>query len=205
MSPELWVMPLVIGYLLGAMPLSWIVVRVATGVDLRQAGSGNVGATNALRVARWPVALLVAVLDVGKGAAAVFAVDLAGGGARATVLAAVASVVGHMYSCWLQFRGGKGVATTAGAFGLLAPLPTVVALMVFTLALMVMRIVSLASLFAVAALVVAAWAMSGSADVAVAATLTATLVAWRHRDNIARLRAGTEPRLGRKAHVGGVS
>lgn len=188
--------PMLFGYLVGAMPVSWLVVRLLTGRDLRLVGSGNVGATNALRVTSWPVAVLVATMDVAKGAGAVLAGRALAAGDAASIVAGVAAVAGHVFPCWLAFRGGKGVATAAGAFALLAPAPAALATIAFVAAGAIGRIVSVASLTAVAVLSVTAWSLSSRA-VAVAATAVAVMIVFRHRENLCRLRTGREPRIGR--------
>ena len=193
--------PILFGYLIGAMPVSWLVVRVLAGHDLRIVGSGNVGATNALRVTSWPVAVLVAVLDATKGAGAVLVGRTLATGDMAPALAGIAAVVGHVFPCWLAFRGGKGIATAAGAFALLAPAATVTATIVFAAAAAVGRMVSLASVAAVVVLMVTAWTLS-SRTISVAATVVGVLIVWRHRENLHRLRVGREPRIGQHSPSG---
>ena len=112
---------ILIGYAVGSLPIGYLVAQRAGGIDLRRVGSGNVGATNVYRTAGLSRALLVMLADMAKGAAAVL---VAGGGASA-VAAGVGAVIGHIYPVWLQFRGGKGVATASGVFGVLTPIPTV--------------------------------------------------------------------------------
>ena len=114
---------ILIGYALGSLPIGYLVAQRAGGIDLRRAGSGNVGTANVFRTAGLPSAIAVMIADVAKGAVAV---ALAGGGTNA-VAAGVAAVIGHIYPVWLQFRGGKGVATASGVFGMLSPVPTVIA------------------------------------------------------------------------------
>ena len=112
---------ILIGYAVGSLPIGYLVAQARGGIDLRRVGSGNVGATNVYRTAGLSTAIAVMLADVAKGAAAVL---LAGGGAHA-VAAGVAAVIGHIYPVWLRFRGGKGVATASGVFGVLTPIPTV--------------------------------------------------------------------------------
>jgi glycerol-3-phosphate acyltransferase PlsY len=189
--------PLMVGYAVGSIPFAWLIVRGATGLDLRRTGSGNVGAANALRSTRWRTGVVVALLDLAKGSAAVGAVALGGGDTAARALGAFAAIAGHVFPVWLRFHGGKGVATTCGAFALLTPAATAVAAAVFFLVATATRYVSLASLASVVVLATAtSWAASPQ-PVAVAAWASASLVAWRHRSNVARLARGTERRLGR--------
>src|SRR5215204_6129907 len=118
---------ILIGYAVGSLPIGYLVAQRAGGIDLRRTGSGNVGAANVYRTAGLPSAIAVKIADMAKGAVAV---SLAGGGSSA-VAAGVAAVIGHIYPVWLQFRGGKGVATASGVFAVLSPLPTAVAAVAF--------------------------------------------------------------------------
>jgi glycerol-3-phosphate acyltransferase PlsY len=193
-------------YAIGAAPLSWLVAR-RRGVDLREAGSGNVGATNVWRTTGASAGLLALALDVAKGSAAVLlaqALSAGAAGSTSSALAAaagVAAVVGHMHPVWLGFRGGKGVATGAGMFLVLAPGALAVAACVFVLTVAVTRYVSLGSTLAAVALVCAAAAGGASTTVVAGAAIVAMLVLARHRGNLTRLAAGTEPRIGvRVAH-----
>jgi glycerol-3-phosphate acyltransferase PlsY len=183
-------------YLVGAVPVGLLVARRAGGVDIRRHGSGNIGATNVLRTLGARAALLTLAGDVVKGAAAVgLAAGLAGRDVAA--LGALAAVVGNCWPAYLRFRGGKGMATGLGAFLAAAPLAVLPAAVVFALAVAAFRYVSLASLSGGLALPVAgAWLGYPPLDVA-AMLAVAVIVVGRHHANIARLRAGTEPRLGR--------
>ncbi len=201
--------PLLGGYLLGSIPTSYIVGRLARGIDLRHAGSGNLGATNALRVLGWKAGALVLLVDVGKGLGAVLLgwALLPGGPTRdlAALISALAVVVGHIFSPWVGFKGGKGVAPTAGAFLALAPWGAIPALGVWLFLLVLTRVMSVASLAAAATFPVclaihelAAVARSGRAAhwlTLAASVVAATLVVARHRDNIHRLRQGQEKPL----------
>ncbi|MBM3779530.1 MAG: glycerol-3-phosphate 1-O-acyltransferase PlsY [Acidimicrobiia bacterium] len=184
----------VFGYLSGSVPFGHLLVA-RRGIDLRRVGSGNVGATNAWRHAGASVGIATLLLDLAKGAVAVLVAErlLAG---SAPAVAGVAAVAGHCWPVWLRFRGGKGVATAAGVFVVLAPTMAAAGALVFTIVVAVARLVSLGSLSgAVAALIVALVAPLPAAVKAAAFTVAALIVA-RHRDNLARLLAGTEPRLG---------
>ena len=183
---------ILIGYAVGSLPIGYLVAQRAGGIDLRRAGSGNVGATNVYRTAGLPSAIAVMIADMAKGAVAV---SIAGGGSSA-VAAGVAAVIGHIYPVWLQFRGGKGVATASGVFAVLSPLPTMVAAAAFTIVVARTRFVSLGSIVATIALPIVEWLMPGRRAVDIGATLVAALILFRHRANVMRLRARTERALG---------
>jgi len=178
-------------YLLGTFPSALLVTR-RRGVDPTRTGSGNPGATNVYRTAGLPSAIAVMIADMAKGAVAV---SIAGGGSSA-VAAGVAAVIGHIYPVWLQFRGGKGVATASGVFAVLSPLPTMVAAAAFTIVVARTRFVSLGSIVATIALPIVEWLMPGRRAVDIGATLVAALILFRHRGNVMRLRARTERALG---------
>jgi glycerol-3-phosphate acyltransferase PlsY len=198
---------LVIGYLIGALPFGLLVGRVAGGVDLRQHGSGRTGATNALRTVGLAGAVATFLLDLGKGAAAVlvarwlYAAGPAGSLDWVAAAAGIAAIAGHIRSIFIGFRGGRGVATFAGA--MLATSPWTVAVVVPLVALVVWRtrIVSLGSLTGslLAPLITALLVPVGQATWAGVALGVggAALVTAAHADNITRLRAGTERRIGR--------
>jgi glycerol-3-phosphate acyltransferase PlsY len=191
MSPAIDVSAIVAAYALGSIPIALLVVRRVAHLDVRRIGSGNVGATNALRATSPAVGLLVALADAAKGAAAVWLAKRAQASDGAVALAAVASVVGHVAPIWLRFRGGKGVATASGAFAVLAPIAALAALVAFVAVVWATRLVSLGSLVGTLALVgTAAWLEPMFVKEAAAAV--AALIVVRHHANIARLRAGTE-------------
>lgn len=183
---------LLIGYLVGSLPVGYLMTQVARGVDLRRVGSGNVGATNVYRAGGRGMAVAVMVVDVAKGAIAVL---VAGNGDHA-VVAGAAAVVGHVYPVWLGFRGGKGVATAAGVFGVLSPWPTAIAAVVFGAMVARTRLVSLGSMAAMLVLPISEWLTPGAREIDLAATLVAGLILFRHRGNAARLWNGTERALG---------
>jgi len=187
-----------LGAAIGSIPFAWLLHGIATGRDLRGEGSGNPGATNVRRLdgRAWGASALA--LDAGKGALAVLAAGRLAGEA-ACVPAALGAVLGHVFTPWLRGRGGKGVATAAGAYAVLAPAATGVAFLVFALVVAVTRLVSLGSVLGAAALPIAVSWLSPGGRATSAAAAIAVLVAWRHRGNFARMRAGTEPRLGRRA------
>lgn len=196
----IWQMPalaLALGYLLGAIPFGLLLTRFAGVGDVRAIGSGNIGATNVLRTGRKSLAAATLVLDALKGAAAVWigeAIAPGGGG----LLGGAAAFIGHCYPVWLGFRGGKGVATFGGvAFGLWWPLGLIY-LAIWIGVLAITRYSSAGGL--VAALVtpvIAFW--TGRTEIGLLFVALALIVFWKHRGNIARLLAGTEPRIGRKS------
>lgn len=185
---------------LGAIPFSWIIGRMLQGIDIRATGSGNVGATNLARVTGYGPAVAALLLDAGKGVAAVlFARWTAGGtGQEASVLPALGgalAVLGHNFTPFLRFKGGKGVATGAGVFGVLAPWALVSSLAIFLSIVLISRLVSLGSVAAAAALPVAVLLIYDSTPVTVVALGIAALVVYRHRSNLVRIRRGTEDRI----------
>ena len=198
---------IVLAYLIGALPFGLLVGRLAGGVDLREHGSGNIGATNALRTIGLAGAVVTFLLDVGKGALAVLLVwwlyDAGPAGSPPWVAAAAggAAVAGHIRSVFIGFRGGRGMATFVGGMLATAPLTVAILLPVVALIMWQSRFVSLGSLVGslLAPLVTAGLVPLGQATWAGVAFATggAALVTVAHRDNIARLRAGTERRIGR--------
>jgi acyl phosphate:glycerol-3-phosphate acyltransferase len=186
----------VVSYLLGGIPFAQIAARLK-GIDLRLHGSGNVGATNAIRVLGKKFGIPVLLADMLKGWAAAALVPRAFGSTSAEmgILCGVAAVLGHIWPITLRFRGGKGVATSGGALLALAPLATVVGLITFVGVLLAFRYVSLASLCASVALVSMLWIRPSPASLRLAATALAVVVVFRHRANVSRLLAGTEARI----------
>lgn len=189
---------IVLGYLAGSLPFAYLLARRA-GIDVRRAGSGNVGAANVLRTTGPWRGVVVMSLDVAKGVLAVVLATVTNAGATLTALAAAAAIVGHIYPVWLRFHGGKGVAVAAGVFAALMPLATALAATLFLVIVMATRYVSLGSIAATVALPPAAWLTGEPAAVVAAAAGTGLLILFRHRGNIRRLRAGTERRMGVRA------
>ena len=188
--------PILLGYLAGSVPFAFLLARRA-GIDVRFAGSGNVGAANVMRTTGTRRAVLVMALDVAKGAlAVVLASVVVHAGITLTALAAAAAVVGHIYPVWLRFHGGKGVAVAAGVFAILTPIATAVAAGLFLIIVGLTRYVSLGSIAATVALPPAAWMTGEPVAVVFAAAGSGALILFRHRGNIRRLRAGTERRMG---------
>lgn len=185
------------GYLIGSVPFGLVITRALGLGDLRSIGSGNIGATNVLRTGNKTAAAATLLLDSGKGAAAVL-IARALLGEEAAQIAGGAAFLGHLYPVWLRFRGGKGVATFLGTVLALAWPVGIAACVAWLLTALVSRISSLSALVAAAASVPLAWAL-GHADIMLLCAGLAVLVFWRHRANIARLAAGTEPRIGARA------
>ena len=183
------------GYAIGSVPFAFLLARRA-GIDVRVAGSGNVGAANVLRTSGLPLGVTVMALDITKGAAPVLAAYVAAGTVPSMAAAGVAAVVGHVYPVWLRFHGGKGVAVAAGAFAVLAPLATIAATLVFVTAVGVTRVISLGSVAATLTLPPAAWLAGAPRSVLIAASGIATLILFRHRANVRRIARGTERRFG---------
>ncbi len=188
------------GYVLGSIPFAFLLTRRLTGLDLRVSGSGNVGTANVLRLTTPSLGVTVLALDIAKGSTAVWVAQAAGRGEVLCAAAGVAAVIGHVYPVWLRFRGGKGVAVACGVFSVLAPLVTLLAAALFSAVVWTTRYVSLGSVLASLALPPLAYVTGASAAVVVAASAVALLIVFRHRENLARVRAGTERRFGERAH-----
>jgi len=183
------------GYVLGSVPFAFLVARRA-GIDVRVAGSGNVGAANVLRTTRARLGLAVMALDISKGAAAVL-VAYAGAATIGSMAAAGgAAVVGHIYPFWLRFHGGKGVAVAAGVFAVLAPVAAIAATSVFLVTVWTTRLISLGSIAATVTLPGAAWLSGSPPAVVIAAVGSGALIIFRHRANLRRVVQGTERRMG---------
>lgn len=196
----------VAGYILGSIPFAYLAGRIVRGIDLREHGSGNLGATNVYRTLGARVAAVVFLLDVLKGAAPVWMVLRFGRGDHIlgwAIAAGFAAIAGHAKPIFLLWRGGgKGVATATGVFLALAPVPTLVAIASWVAVVALSGYVSLASLVAAVALPIAIAALLGvHAVVFPVSVALAFFVFWSHRANIARLRRGEEHRFGRKANA----
>jgi glycerol-3-phosphate acyltransferase PlsY len=180
-------------YLLGAIPFGLILAKTFAGLDVRQSGSGNIGATNVARSAGKGLGILTLVLDAAKGAAPVL---LAGPVLHLPLEigagAGLAAIVGHIFPVYLRFRGGKGVATGLGLFLAIAPLPTAIALGVFLVLFAIFRVVSIGSLAAALTLVLAVVLVDGRREVIALAAVVVALVIARHAGNISRIIHRTE-------------
>lgn len=188
------VLLLVACYLLGAIPFGYLLVRLQTGKDVRAMGSGNIGATNVLRTQGRMAAVLTLILDIAKGAIAVWSMQWVSGASPLWMsLAAVAVMAGHAYPVFLNFRGGKAVASFIGAFLVLTPLPLAAVLVLFIAAVAVSKYISLGSILAAGLFPLAVWLiLHPPTPVLVASIVCGAFIVWRHQANIARIRAGNE-------------
>jgi acyl phosphate:glycerol-3-phosphate acyltransferase len=187
-------------YLVGAFPTSYVVARAARGIDLRQHGSGNLGATNAFRVLGWRAAMPIFVVDILKGFAPAFFFPQLDGNASLlwALLYGTAAIVGHVFSVYVGFKGGKGVATGAGVFLALAPVAVLGGLVVWLALVLLTGYVSLASVAAAAVLPVLVAVTGAPVAVLILSLLLAAFVIYAHRANIGRLLRGEEHRFRRR-------
>jgi acyl phosphate:glycerol-3-phosphate acyltransferase len=184
-------------YLIGALPTSYAVARLVRGIDLRQHGSGNLGATNAFRVLGWRAATPIFIIDIAKGFIPAFFFPRLDGREVATWALAygAAAILGHVYSVYVGFKGGKGVATGAGVFLALAPLAVLVGLVIWLLLVFTTGYVSLASITAAAALPIMVALTGAPGEVLVLSVFLSVFVIYAHRANIRRLMRGEEHRF----------
>jgi glycerol-3-phosphate acyltransferase PlsY len=187
----------VLSYLLGSIPFGLLLTRAAGLGDIRKIGSGSIGATNVLRTGRKGLAAATVLLDGGKGTLAVL-LCAHFAGVPGVFFGGIAVVLGHLYPVWLKFRGGKGVATGFGVLIAAAPLISLVAGALWLLCAFTLRISSASALIASAAVPLLAWLLDAPQPVLGLSLVITALVYLRHKDNIARLLAGTEPRIGAK-------
>lgn len=191
----LWLLAL-LGYLAGSIPFGLLLARWARGVDVRDVGSGNIGATNVVRAAGKGLGLLVLVLDALKGALPVWATrELMPAEPAAACVVAACAVLGHVFPVWLRFRGGKGVATAAGVLGVLAPWALLAAAVVWLVTFGAFRMGSLASLLGAVAAVAITFRDGAPREVAWLTLFVCTLIVWRHRGNLRRLWRRSEHRF----------
>jgi len=211
---ELWTYAItaLAAYLLGSIPTGFLVGK-ARGVDIRTVGSGNIGATNVLRILGKPAGIAVLLADAFKGWLAVVLVTrgiAAAFGATATtneadphrIIAALCAILGHNYTCWLGFKGGKGIATTAGVLTALVPLALAIILSIWIVLFAVTRIVSVGSIVASLTLPFASFLTTKNWKLTLVTGAMGVLAIYKHRANIQRLLAGTEPRMGQKSGEG---
>ena len=189
---------LILGYLLGSIPSGWLAGRWLKGIDLRELGSGSTGATNVLRQVGKGPALVVFLIDVGKGAAAVLLARAFGQSDWIQVLAGLTALAGHIWPVWLNFKGGKAVATGFGMFLGLAWPVGLASFGVFLLTLWLFRIVSLSSVLAAVSLPILMIRFSGIGSYILIALVAMGLVLWRHRSNLSRILEGSEPKVGQQ-------
>ena len=186
----------IVAYLIGSVPFALLLARRWGAADLRRIGSGNLGAANVLRASGVKAGVLVAVLDITKGAVSVMLAQRFADHAAAPAAAGLAAIVGHIYPVWLRFRGGKGVATACGVFSVLTPFAIPPALGIFVVAVWLTRYISLGSMLASVALPPIAYATGSPAPAVASAFVASAIIVFRHRSNLVRLRTGTERRIG---------
>jgi acyl phosphate:glycerol-3-phosphate acyltransferase len=195
MTAMLWV---VVGYVFGSIPFAFLLTWRLGGIDVRRSGSGNVGAANVFRTTGSLIGVGVLALDLVKGTAAVLVAQQFTAGPVTPTAAGIAAIFGHIYPVWLRFRGGKGVATACGVFLVLAPLATAIVGAVFVVVVWWTRYVSMGSVAATMLLgPVALWTDSPWA-VVIGAVMSAALIVPRHRQNLTRVLAGVEHRIGQR-------
>ncbi|MCD8554197.1 glycerol-3-phosphate 1-O-acyltransferase PlsY [Seleniivibrio sp.] len=185
-------------YVIGSIPTAYLVVKKIKGIDIRTVGSGNVGASNAARVlGKWGF-IGVLFVDMMKGFIPVFVIKHFYGEGWIVLIGAVAVIIGHSFTCFLKFKGGKGVATGVGVFLALAPFQLLVAAVIFGIMLAVFQIVSIGSVTAAAFLAVMVWFTSEWDHLRYITVVIALLIIWLHRGNIARMVRGEERRIGKR-------
>ncbi len=194
-------------YLIGSIPTGFLVAK-AKGIDIRAVGSGNIGATNAMRVLGKPAGIFVLFMDALKGFAAAaclvalvlkFFTIAPEQVEPLQIVAGIAAVLGHNYTCWLKFKGGKGIATSAGVYLALAPWAVLIVLTIFILAVALTKYVSVGAIAAAIALPVIIWVMMPhNVFLGIVTTALGALAVYKHKSNIQRLMAGMENRLGKK-------
>lgn len=184
----------VLAYLIGTIPFGLLVVKLTTGKDVRESGSGNIGATNVLRTTGRLAGVLTLVLDIAKAFLAVWLADrLSNGSVLWMSFAALAVLLGHAFPVWLRFKGGKAVAAFVGAFAYLTPVPLLAVILIFVALVAWTRYLSLGSIIAAGLFPLACWMiLHPEWPVLAVAVAAAILIIWRHKSNIGRIRAGNE-------------
>ncbi len=193
---SMWIEPILavfFGYMLGSIPFGLLLTRLSGAGDLREIGSGNIGATNVLRTGNKAIAALTLLLDVGKGAVAVLIASSIEGGLG--VLAGMGAFLGHLYPVWLKFKGGKGVATLLGIVAALAPILGIVFAITWIACLVILRYSSVSGMLASISIPITAVIVGQYSWVPMFIGF-ALLVIWKHRANVERLMAGEEPKVG---------
>lgn len=200
-----------VGYLLGSIPTGYLAGRLR-GIDIRQVGSGNIGATNVFRALGRPAGIIVLLIDAFKGyAACLWVAELvlhwfparAGEGEALRITGGLAAIIGHNFTCWLRFRGGKGVATSAGVLAALVPGALIIVFGIWAIVFALTRYVSLASIAASLALPLATWLTLHNVTLTIVTGAMGALAIYKHRSNIQRLIHGTENRFGSKPREAG--
>jgi glycerol-3-phosphate acyltransferase PlsY len=200
MTAMIWIGCALVSYLLGSIPTGYVWCQ-ARGIDIRKVGSGNIGATNVMRTLGKPIGIAVLLIDAAKGwvpvfMAPVFFPELDRSALQ--IVCCIAVVAGHNWTCWLRFKGGKGMATSGGALLAMLPVPLLCALVVWGVLFAIWRYVSLASIGAAIAVPVATAVVLRDRTLIIFTTALGALAIYKHRSNIQRLRAGTENRIGTK-------
>ncbi|MDH5644209.1 MAG: glycerol-3-phosphate 1-O-acyltransferase PlsY [Gemmatimonadota bacterium] len=192
-----------VSYLVGAIPASYLIARFAGGVDLRNVGSGNLGATNLFRALGWKFAVPAGLFDIGKGFAPVFFLSpWVGDDFWIPLSLGAAAIVGHVFPIYLKFKGGKGVATALGAVIAIAPIPSAIAVGIWVVILKTTGFMSMASMLGATAFPIAVWFFQkGNPPLLWAGIAIAGFIVFTHRENIRRLLSGTESRFGRGRKV----
>jgi glycerol-3-phosphate acyltransferase PlsY len=194
------VLVVLLGYAIGSVPFALLLARRWGAPDLRTIGSGNLGAANVFRASGITAGILVAMLDITKGALSVTIARYVSDQSAAPAAAGLAAIAGHIYPIWVRFRGGKGVATACGVFSVLTPSAMLPALTIFTVTVWLTKYVSLGSVLATVALPPIAYITGSPAAAVLAAFAAAALITFRHRSNLARLHTGQERRFGVRVH-----
>ena len=191
---DVWIIAL--GYFAGSVPFAFLIPRCFAGVDVRNVGSGNIGAANVFRATRPLIGLAVFGLDVFKGFAIVLLATRLGMDDPTCTAAGVATIMGHIYPVWLRFRGGKGVATAGGVFGVLSPIAALASVVIFLVVAWWTRYISAGSIVASLILVPLLYVMAAPPSTMIGGSLVTVLILYRHRGNLIRLSDGTERRFG---------
>ena len=193
---DAWIIAL--GYFVGSIPFAFLIPRCFAGVDVRYVGSGNIGAANVFRATRPSIGLAVFGLDVVKGCAIVLLATRLGMDDPTRTAVGVATITGHIYPVWLRFRGGKGVATAGGVFGVLSPIATLASVTIFLVVAWWTRYISAGSIAASLTLVPLLYVMEAPPSTMIGASLVMVLILYRHRGNFVRWNEGTERRFGQR-------
>jgi len=192
---------LIAAYLIGSIPTAYLVVKLIKGVDIRTVGSGNVGATNAGRVLEFYGFLLVFIIDMLKGFLPVYLTKLFFGDTLFLYIVALCTILGHTFTIFLNFKGGKGVATGVGVYLALSPLNLLYAFIAFILMVGIFRMVSLGSIVGAIVLSATMWLGEQSIILKIFTTLLAIFVIYKHKENIKRIINGTEKKIGEKVNI----
>lgn len=201
---SIWIGAILSSYLLGSIPTGYLMVKMLKGIDIREMGSGNVGATNVIRILGKGPGILTLILDVSKGLIAVlliaplFAKYLPSTRSDLQLACGIASICGHNWTCFLKFKGGKGIATSAGVFLGLTPVVTICLIGIWSIVAFLTRYVSAASIVASIALPILLFAFNKPTKWVIAAFILSWVSIWKHRSNIKRLFNGTEHKIGEK-------